>query len=73
MLGAVIGWIAAYIIYKRGTGTVGAALLYMAVFGAVISYFMQCVSFVLLRRNLPDIERPVPEPGRRVGAPSSPA
>jgi ethanolamine permease len=34
----------------------------MAVFGAVISYFMQCLSFILLRRNLPDIERPFRSP-----------
>ena len=38
------------------------ALLNMAVFGAVISYFMQCLSFILLRRNLPDIERPYRSP-----------
>jgi ethanolamine permease len=62
LLGAVIGWIAAYIIYKNADTQVGAALLYMAVFGAVISYIMQCVSFVLLRRNLPDIERPFRSP-----------
>ena len=35
-----------------------AALLNMAVFAAVISYILQMVSFVLLRRNLPNIERP---------------
>jgi ethanolamine permease len=35
-----------------------AAVLTMAVFGAVISYFMQCLSFILLRRNLPNIRRP---------------
>jgi ethanolamine permease len=57
-LGAVIGWVAAYIIYKNTDTTVGASLLYMAVFGAVISYIMQCVSFVLLRRNMPGIARP---------------
>jgi len=68
LLGAVIGWIAAYILYKWGTGTVGAALLSMAVFGAVISYFMQSVSFVLLRRKLPDIERPYRSPVGEWGA-----
>jgi ethanolamine permease len=68
VLGAVIGWIAAYILYKWGTGTVGAALLSMAVFGAVISYFMQSVSFVLLRRKLPEIERPYRSPVGEWGA-----
>jgi len=28
----------------------------------VISYFMQCLSFIMLRRNLPDIERPYRSP-----------
>jgi ethanolamine permease len=35
-----------------------AALLNMAVFAAVISYILQMTSFVLLRRNLPNIARP---------------
>jgi len=64
----VLGWIAAYIIYEWGTGTVGAALLYMAVFGAVISYFMQSVSFILLRRRLPNIKRPYRSPVGEWGA-----
>jgi ethanolamine permease len=62
IIGAIIGWIAAYIIYESSDTSVGAALLYMAVFGAVISYFMQCVSFILLRRRLPHIDRPYRSP-----------
>ena len=34
----------------------------MAVFGAVISYFMQCLAFIMLRRKLPNIERPYRSP-----------
>ena len=68
VLGAVLGWIAAYIIYKNSESQVGASLLYMAVFGAVISYFMQCVSFILLRRRLPDVERPYRSPVGEWGA-----
>jgi ethanolamine permease len=34
----------------------------MAVFGAVISYFMQCLSFILLRRKYPNIQRPYRSP-----------
>jgi ethanolamine permease len=69
IIGAVIGWIAAYVIYESGAGsTVGGALLNMAVFGAVISYFMQCLSFVLLRRRLPDMERPYRSPVGEWGA-----
>ena len=30
----------------------------MAVFAAVLAYVLQCISFVLLRKNLPNIERP---------------
>jgi ethanolamine permease len=68
ILGAVLGWIAAYVIYKKGNTQVGAALLYMAVFGAVISYAMQCASFVLLRRRMPDIARPYRSPVGEWGA-----
>ena len=69
LLGAVVGWLCAYLIYKSpGNSQVGASLLYMAVFGAVISYFMQCVSFILLRRRMPDIERPYRSPLGEWGA-----
>jgi ethanolamine permease len=67
ILGGVIGYGLAMLLdqaTKQGWlgGNVGASLLYMAVFGAVISYAMQCISFILLRRNLPDIERPYRSP-----------
>jgi ethanolamine permease len=68
ILGAVLGWIAAYIINKNTDTQVGAALLYMAVFGAVISYAMQCLSFILLRRNRPNMNRPYVSP---VGVPGA--
>jgi ethanolamine permease len=50
-----------------GSGT-SASLLYMAVFGAVISYFMQCTSFILLRQRMPLIERPYRSPVGEWGA-----
>ncbi len=68
LLGAVLGWIAAYIIWKNSGTQLGASLLYMAVFGAVISYLMQCVSFILLRRNRPNINRPYVSPVGIAGA-----
>ena len=69
LTGAVVGWLCAYLIYKSpGTESVGGALLYMAVFGAVISYAMQCISFILLRRRLPNIQRPYRSPVGEVGA-----
>jgi ethanolamine permease len=37
-------------------------LLNMAVFGAMFSYILQAVSFILLRKNQPHIERPYRSP-----------
>jgi ethanolamine permease len=62
--GAVVGWIVLWIIWYLGRqeGDLGAqvvaAVLNMAVFAAVLAYMLQCISFVLLRRKLPNIERP---------------
>src|SRR5260221_1613677 len=47
---------------------IGGMLLNMAVFGAMISYAMQGLSFILLRRTLPDIDRPYRSP---VGSPGA--
>jgi ethanolamine permease len=47
---------------------IGGTLLNMAVFGATISYGFQAISFILLRRNLPHIERPYRSP---VGIPGA--
>jgi ethanolamine permease len=62
LVGAIIGYGLCWIIREAGSGSVGAALLTMAVFGAVISYFMQALSFILLRRNYPTIARPYRSP-----------
>ena len=62
--GAVVGYGVVLLIWYLGkqegeaSAQVVAAVLNMAVFGAVISYALQCLSFILLRRNLPDITRP---------------
>ena len=56
--GAVIGFAVALVLHFQQDALVGAALLNMAVFGAVIAYVMQMLSFLLLRKNLPNIERP---------------
>jgi ethanolamine permease len=73
LLGAAIGYGLVFLLDQATThdwlgGNLGAALLTMAVFGAVISYFMQTVAFVLLRRRLPDIERPYRSPVGEWGA-----
>jgi ethanolamine permease len=68
LLGAVIGILLALLLRWAGgqdsafAATVSGALLNMAVFGAVISYAMQCVAFVLLRRDFPNIQRPYRSP-----------
>lgn len=41
---------------------IGFTLLNMAVFGAMLSYVMQGISFIMLRRNQPNIERPFVNP-----------
>lgn len=46
---------------SRGS-VIGFTLLNMAVFGAMLSYVMQAISFIMLRRNQPDIERPFVNP-----------
>lgn len=57
--GAVIGYGVALVIHLLPQESpVGAVLLNMAVFGALISYVMQLLSFVLLRAKLPGIARP---------------
>ena len=43
-------------------------ILLIAVFGAVISYTMQMISFVLLRRKFPNAKRPYKSPTGVVGA-----
>ena len=67
--GAVLGYLVALVIYLLPQDSpVGAVLLNMAVFGALISYIMQLLSFMLLRRNLPTIERPFVSPVGMPGA-----
>ena len=71
--GAVIGYCVALLI-EFGEGwlgkeaPVGAVLLNMAVFGAVIAYIMQMIAFVRLRKRFPSIERPYVSPLGNAGA-----
>lgn len=75
--GAVIGYGLALLLDQATKndwlgGNLSAALLSMAVGGAVVSYFLQMVSFILLRRKMPNIDRPyrspVGIPGAAIGA-----
>ena len=43
-------------------------ILFIAVFGAVVSYMMQMISFVVLRRKFPNAKRPYRSPTGVVGA-----
>jgi len=62
IVGAVFGYLVACAIHYSkvifGNVPVGGVLLNMAVFGAMIAYALQMISFILLRKNLPDIDRP---------------
>ncbi len=63
LAGALLGYLVALAIHLLGAEhPVGAVLLNMAVFGAVIAYALQMVSFILLRLRLPHIERPYRSP-----------
>ncbi len=67
--GSVVGYLAALVIYFAGQqSSVGAMLLNMAVFGAVIAYVFQMVSFIRLRRLFPAMLRPYRSPLGIAGA-----
>ncbi len=53
---------------EKGGAIIGGTLLNMAVFGAMFSYFMQALSFILLRRKHPDMVRPYRSPLGVTGA-----
>ncbi len=65
LIGAVVGFVVMMVIFfvREDSGAIiGGTLLNMAVFGAMISYFMQGLSFVVLRKRLPHIPRPYVSP-----------
>lgn len=69
LVGAALGYCAALAIHSLGAEhPVGAVLLNMAVFGAVISYVLQMASYILLRMRLPQLVRPYRSPLGIAGA-----
>ena len=70
LAGAVIGFVALVIVDLTGgaTGSGGAIVVNIAVWGAVLSYMLQMVSFVILRRRFPNAKRPYTSP---VGVPGA--
>jgi ethanolamine permease len=66
IVGGVLGYAVALLInYSKdlfGDVPVGGVLLNMAVFGAMIAYIMQMISFIVLRQNYAHIDRPYVSP-----------
>lgn len=62
LTGAAVGLILMTIIYFINKDQIGTTLLNMAVFGAMCSYMLQAISFILLRMKMPHIERPYRSP-----------
>lgn len=70
VVGAVIGFLALVIVQAAGgdASPAGAIVLNIAVWGAVLAYFLQMVSFIILRRKFPHAERPYRSPWGLFGA-----
>jgi ethanolamine permease len=70
LIGAVIGFVALVLVDALGGsgGVAGAIVLNIAVWGAVIAYVLQMVSFVILRRKFPNAVRPYRSPWGVPGA-----
>ena len=74
VVGAVIGFIALVALdtiasLNEDAGVVaGAIVLNIAVWGAVLAYLLQMVSFIILRRKFPNAERPYRSPWGIPGA-----
>ncbi|MFI8633339.1 amino acid permease [Microbacterium sp. NPDC077663] len=68
--GAVLGFIALVILQAAGgdASPAGAIVLNIAVWGAVLAYFLQMVSFIILRKKFPNAERPYRSPWGLFGA-----
>jgi ethanolamine permease len=69
LAGSALGFLVALGIHLAPQGSpVGAILLNMAVFGAVVAYVLQMVSFIVLRVRFPKMERPFVSPAGIAGA-----
>jgi len=67
VVGSIVGLLIMLVIWfslgaEKGGAIIGSVLLNMAVFGAMFSYILQAVSFILLRKNKPHINRPYRSP-----------
>lgn len=57
VVGAVIGFVSLFVVQYGGSAA-GSVVLNIAVWGAVLSYLSQMISFVILRRRFPAARRP---------------
>jgi ethanolamine permease len=67
LVGSIVGLAIMLVIWfaqgeEQGGATIGSILLNMAVFGAMFSYVLQAISFILLRKNQPYMHRPYVSP-----------
>lgn len=70
VVGAVIGYLALVVVQAAGgdASPAGAIVLNIAVWGAVLAYFLQMVSFIILRKKFPNAARPYKSPWGLFGA-----
>ena len=74
LVGGIIGYLILLAVSIIGTAVPSVAsaatgiILFIAVFGAVISYVMQMISFVVLRSKFPNAKRPYKSPTGVAGA-----
>ncbi|GAB2542184.1 amino acid permease [Brachybacterium huguangmaarense] len=68
--GGLIGYAALCVVQVAGgaDGVAGAIVLNIAVWGAVVAYFMQAISFLVLRKKFPNAKRPYLSPWGKPGA-----
>lgn len=68
--GGVIGFIALVVVAFTGgdTGPAGVIVLNIAVWGAMLAYILQLISFIILRRKFPNLNRPYKSPWGMPGA-----
>ncbi|MCC7274696.1 MAG: amino acid permease [Alphaproteobacteria bacterium] len=67
VVGSLVGLVLMAVVWgvlgpERGTAVISGMLLNMVVFAAMVSYVMQAVSFIVLRRVRPQMERPYRSP-----------
>lgn len=75
VVGGVIGYLILVLVLvvlpavnEDAASSASGVILFIAVFGAVISYMMQMVAFVILRRKFPNADRPWKSPTGVAGA-----